>query len=290
MEIKIGNKFIGDNHPIFFIAEIGINHNGSLEMAKKLIDMACLCGADAVKFQKRDPFISVPKSEWDKMRDTPWGRMSYIEYKNKIELDFWVYEAIDEYCKRKKIIWFASPCDIPSVGFLEVFNIPAYKIASGKLTDRKMLECISKLGKPIILSTGMSWLYQIVRAMEILKNNEVIILHCNSAYPSKDRDLNIRGIHELMVNFKNIVGYSGHELGIAASFMAAIYGAKVIERHITLDRSMWGTDQSASLEYPGLRRLIRNLKKIPIWRGDGVIKVTDDEVKLIPKLRDTDTL
>jgi len=290
-EIKIREKIISATSPIFFIAEIGINHNGSLDNAKKLIDIANICGTDAVKFQKRTPDICVPEYKKQMIYETPWGEIPYIDYKKKIE--FWdaEYKEIDNYNRLKNLIWFASPWDLLSVDFLEKFNVPCYKIPSAKLTDRELLEKISSLNKPIFLSLGMSTEEEIEKAVEILKDDELILLHCNSSYPAPDIDLNLNYILTLREKYpEHIIGYSGHEYGISASLVAANLGAKVIERHITLDRAMWGSDQAASLEFSGLRRLIRDLRKLELWKGDGIKKVTEAEKIIKEKLRNINTL
>ena len=290
-EIKIKNKVISEKSPIFFIAELGINHIGSIETAKKLIDLANLCDADAVKFQKRTPDLCVPEHKKNQIYETPWGDIPYIEYKKKIEFGYEEYKEIDIYCKEKEIIWFASPWDLPSVDFLEKFDVPCYKIASAKLTDRQLLEKVSQLNKPIFLSLGMSTEEEIEKAINLLKDKDLILLHCNSSYPSHDNELNLNYIRTLKKIYpNNIIGYSGHELGISASLIAAQLGAKVIERHITLDRAMWGSDQAASLDFSGLRRLIRDLKKLDTWKGNGIKQVYDSEKKVREKLRDKNTL
>ena len=290
-EIKIKDKIISEISPIFFIAEIGINHNGSLDLAKKLIDMANICGADAVKFQKRTPEICVPEHKRNQIFETPWGDIPYIEYKKKIEFGDKEYKVIDEYCKNKKIIWFASPWDLPSVDFLERFDIPCYKIASAKLTDRELLEKIKKLNKPIFLSLGMSTEEEIDKAIKILKENDLVIMHCNSSYPAADDELNLNYLLTLKKKYPEyIIGYSGHEFGISASLIAVEIGAKVVERHITLDRAMWGSDQAASIEFSGLRRLVRDIRKLKVWKGDGIKKVTKAEKEIRDKLRDKNTL
>ncbi|RLD18665.1 MAG: N-acetylneuraminate synthase [Caldiserica bacterium] len=290
-EIRIGNKVISEVGDVFFIGEIGINHNGSIEIAKKIIDMAVLCGVDAVKFQKRTPEICVPPKVRDRIIETPWGDMTYFEYKKRIEFGEEEYREIDEYCKRKGVVWFASAWDIPSVEFLEKFNVPCHKIPSAKLTDRELLEKVNSIGKPVILSTGMSTEEEIEKAVKVLNKVELIIMHCNSSYPAKPEELNLRYIQTLKKKFPQaIIGYSGHELGISASLVATTLGARVIERHITIDRAMWGTDQGASIEFSGLRRLVRDLKALPIWLGDGVKRVYESEFKVKEKLRDKETL
>lgn len=290
-EIRIFDKIISDNSPVFFAGEIGINHNGSLETAKQIIDLAKICELDAVKFQKRTLELCVPDKIKNRIKETPWGDMTYLEYKKKIEFDEIEYKEIDRYCKEKNIIWFGSVWDEPSVDFLEKFHVPCYKIPSAHLTNRELLEKIKDLDKPIFLSTGMSTEKEIEKAVNILDDNDLIIMHCNSSYPAQNGELNLNYIKKLQNKFPDkIIGYSGHEEGISASLIAANLGAKVIERHITLDRAMWGTDQAASIEFSGLRRLSRDLKKLPLWLGDGKKKVYDSEKKVKEKLRLKNTL
>lgn len=290
-QIVIKNKTISEEGPIFFIAEIGINHNGSIETAKKLIDMAILSNCDAVKFQKRTPELCVPEHKKNEPKDTPWGRMTYLEYKNRIEFSKEQYEIIDNYCKEKNIIWFASPWDIPSIDFLEEFDVPCYKIASAMLTNKELLKKVRDTGKPIILSTGMSTLSEVDKAVKLLDDLQLIIMQCNSSYPSEDVELNLRVIEEYKKRYpRHIIGYSGHEKGYTASLVAAVLGARVIERHITLDRTMWGSDQAASLELSGLRRLTRDLSLLPLWLGDGEKKIYKSEIAIREKLRKENTL
>lgn len=290
-KIRIGDKTISEESPVFFTGEIGINHNGSLEVAKKMIDLAVICSADSVKFQKRTPEICVPEDVRDRIKETPWGDMTYFEYKKRIEFGEEEYREIDKYCKDKGIIWYASSWDILSAEFLEKLDVPCYKIPSAKLTDREMLETIRDFGKPVFLATGMSTEEEIDKAVDVLSGTDLVILHCNSSYPAVNEELNLQYIKVLKEKYPDaVIGYSGHELGISASLVAAVLGAKVIEKHITLDRAMWGTDQGASIDFSGLRRIIRDLKTIPVWLGDGVKKVYDSEVKVKEKLRDKDTL
>lgn len=291
-EITLGNKKVNENSKPFFIAEIGINHNGSIELAKQMIDMAAMLGADAVKFQKRTPELCVPKSQREIIRETPWGEMTYFDYKKKIEFSEKEYEEINQYCKEKKILWTASAWDLPSLEFLEKMNVPFHKFASAKITDKELLKRVRETKKPVILSTGGTRLEQIRKAVKVFEgSNEVAILHCNSGYPAKDNELNLKVIQTLQKEFPDkIIGYSGHEKGISASIVAATLGAKIIERHITLDRTMWGTDQAASIEYSGLKRLLRDLNKLNIWMGDGKKIVYDTEIKIMKKLRDKNTV
>jgi len=286
-EIRIIDRVISEKSSIFFIAEIGINHNGSVELAKKLIDMAVFCGADSVKFQKRTPEISVPVKFRNKIVETPWGRISYLDYRQRIEFNEEEYKEINQYCKERNIPWIASVWDIPSLKFIEQFSVPFHKIASAKLTDKELLKEIKKTEKPVFLSTGMSTEEEIKEAVRFFGNDYPLgILHCCSEYPTKDENLNLSYIKRLQKKFPNyIIGYSGHEEGIIPSIISASLGARIIERHITLDRSMWGSDQNASIEVIELCTLIKNLRKVPIWIGDGKKRVTDAEKKIKNKLR-----
>jgi N-acetylneuraminate synthase len=290
-EIKIRNKTITREGSVFFIGEIGINHFGSLEIAKQIIDIAKIYGVDAVKFQKRVPELCVPEDQKNLPKETPWGTMTYLEYKKRMEFGEREYKEIDRYCKEKGIIWFASPWDMPSIDFLEKFDVSCYKVPSAKLTDKDFLLKLKSLKKPIILSTGMSTENEIKKAVEILYGSDLVIMHCNSSYPAKDGDLNLNYIKKLLKEFpEHIIGYSGHEQGITASIAAATLGATVVERHITLDRAMWGTDQAASIEIEGIRRLSRDLHKVNTWLGNGNKIVTEDEEKIKKKLRNVDNL
>lgn len=275
----------------FFIGEIGINHNGDVKTALKLIDMAIDCKVDVVKFQKRTPELCVPVEVRNNPRETPWGMTTYFEYKKHIEFGEQEFNIIDTYCKHNGIMWSASAWDIPSVDFLLNYDIPFIKVPSAKLTDKDFLIHLKNSKKPIILSTGMSSEHQIIKAVQVLKGSKLSILHCNSSYPSNEDELNLSYILKLKQMFPaHTIGYSGHERGIASSLMAGILGAEIIERHITLDRAMWGTDQSASLERRGLKTLIRDLNKINVWYGNGIKIVTNAEKSIMPKLRDRDTL
>jgi N-acetylneuraminate synthase len=285
-EIKIGNKFIGDGHPVFVIAEIGINHNGSLDLAKKLIEGAKAAGVDAVKFQKRTPEICVPKDQWYVERDTPWGRMSYIDYRHKVEFNKDDYNVIKNFCKEKNITWFASCWDVEAVDFMKQFDVPIYKTASASLTDIQLLEKHKQLNKPIIVSTGMSTLEEIERSVSIFNNKNILIAHSTSSYPCSNDELNLKMITTLRQKYPNIpIGYSGHETGLAPTWAAVALGANFVERHITLDRAMWGSDQAASVELNGFNRLVRNIRDIEIALGDGVKRVYKSELGVREKLR-----
>ncbi len=282
--VEIGGKKIGEGCPVFITAEIGINHNGDINIAKKLIDMAVFAGCDAVKFQKRTIDVVYTKEDLDRPRETPFGNTNG-ELKEALEFGEQEYQEIDRYCKERNIMWFASPWDIGSVDFLEKFDIPCYKIASPSLTDDDLLKHVKSKGKPIILSTGMSTIEQINHAVEIIGEENLILLHCTSTYPSKPEELNLRVILQLREMFDFPIGYSGHETGVVPSVMAAILGARVIERHITLDRAMWGSDQSASLEPNGLNIMVRDIKLMPVCLGDGKKKVFESEKPILEKLR-----
>jgi N-acetylneuraminate synthase len=284
--VKVGNRFIGDNEPIFIIAEIGINHNGSVQIAKKMIEAAHSAGCDAVKFQKRTPELCVPKDQWDIERDTPWGRMTYINYRHKIEFDKNQFSQIVEFCKKKKIAWFASCWDENAVDFIEQFNPVVYKIASACLTDENLLLKHKALKKPVIMSTGMSTITEIENAVETFGTENLLIAHSTSAYPCKTEQLNLRMIQTLKDKYPSIpIGYSGHETGLAPTEAAAALGANFIERHITLDRAMWGTDQAASVEIVGLVKLVCNIRDIEQSLGDGIKKVYESELPSLKKLR-----
>ena len=269
------------------IAEIGINHNGSVPIAFDLIDAAIEAGCDYVKFQKRDPELAVPISQWDKPKSTPWGEMTYIEYKRRMEFRESDYHTIHLYCKTAGIKWFASVWDIPSAVFMDAFRVdrgvPYIKIPSACLTDDMLLLKAKETDKQIILSTGMSTIEEIDHAVEILGNP--ILMHCTSTYPTKPEELNLRMIPALKERYGLKVGYSGHEVGLSTTVNAVALGAELVERHITLDRSMWGTDQSASVEPQGLKRLVRDIRKLEVALGDGIKKVYDSELPIKEKLR-----
>lgn len=285
-EIKVGARLIGEDYPVFVIAEIGINHNGSVEIAKKIIAGAKHAGCDAVKFQKRTPEICTPKDQWNIERDTPWGRMTYIDYRHKVEFSYEEYSEIDKYCKEIGMVWFASCWDEPSVDFIEQFNPPIYKTASAVLTDFSLLKKHKALNKPIMMSSGMSTMEQIDEAVSLLDRNNLLIAHATSAYPCKNEELNLKMIETLKSKYSGIpIGYSGHEVGLAPTWAAVALGACFVERHITLDRSMWGTDQAASVEIGGMERLVSSIRDIEAALGDGVKKVYDSELGQIKKLR-----
>ena len=283
-KVKIGNKTIGEGEPVFIIAEIGINHNGDINIAKQLIDVAVSAGCDAVKFQKRTIELVYTPEELAKPRENPFGPTNG-DLKRGLEFGEKEYKEIDRYCKERGIIWFASPWDVKSVDFLEKFNMPCYKIASACLTDDELLKKVRATGKPVILSTGMSTIEQIRHAVSILGEQDLVLLQCTATYPSADEELNLRVIPWLKENFDYPIGYSGHEVGVYSSIVAAVLGACAVERHITLDRAMWGSDQAASLEPQGLSRLVRDIRLIPLWLGDGKKRVFESEIPILEKLR-----
>ncbi len=284
VQIKIGDVAVGDGAPCYIVGEIGINHNGDLGTARRLIDVAAIAGANAVKFQKRSIDVVYTADELAKPRENPFGATNG-DLKRGLEFGHDQYRHIDTYCREKSIAWFASCWDEASVDFMEQFTPPAYKIASASLTDDNLLRHHKQTGRPIIISTGMSTLAQCDHAVEVLGTDNLVILHTTSAYPAKIADLNLKMIPTLRARYGVPVGYSGHEVGLATSYAAAALGACMIERHITLDRAMWGSDQAASVEPQGLMKLVRDVRTIEQGLGDGVKRVTDDEVPIMKKLR-----
>lgn len=271
----------------YLIAEVGINHNGNMQIAKRLIDAAFSCQWDCVKFQKRVPEIATPEAQKNIMRDTPWGRLTYLDYKKKLEFGKAEFDYINTYCKEKPIDWTASVWDLPSLEFILQYDIPFIKIPSAKITEKELITAASKSKKPIIVSTGMSTLEEIDEAVKILQSNNAnfLLLHCNSAYPSKKEDLNIKVINTLKERYRCPIGYSGHEYDLEPSVYAAVLGAKVIERHITISHDLWGTDQAASLEVTAMDMLGKRIKDISIVLGDGVKKIQESEKPVREKLR-----
>ena len=284
-ELNIGDRLVGDGHPTYIVGEIGINHNGDLEVAKQLIDLAKWAGADAVKFQKRTPELAVPADQKDKMRETPWGYISYMDYRQKVEFGPDEYQETDAHCKAKGLAWFVSAWDEPSVDFTEAFAPPCYKVPSASLTDHNLLQHIQATGRPIILSTGMSTMEQIKEAVALLDMDKLMLTHTTSTYPCEPDELNLQMIQTLKQEFPCPVGYSGHEVGLVLSAVAVAMGACLIERHITLDRAMWGSDQAASVEPGGLQKLVKYVRVTEQAMGDGVKKVYDSERPSLEKLR-----
>ena len=282
--VTIGNHVIGDGYPCFIIAEIGINHNGSVELAKKMIDIAVTTGCDAVKFQKRTVDVVYTKEELAKERKSVFGNTNG-DLKRGLEFGEKEYKEIDRYCKEKGILWFASCWDEEAVDFIDEFNPPCYKIASASITDDNLLRHTKSKGKPILLSTGMSNMEEIRHAVSILGEDNLVIMHCTSTYPSNADEMNLRVIETFKKEFSCPIGYSGHERGITPSVLAVAVGATVVERHITTDRTNWGSDQAASLETAGLYHMVRDIRQTPILLGDGVKVVYPRELPIIEKLR-----
>ena len=286
MTVSIGSRVIGGGRPAYVIAEIGLNHNGDVEIAKQLIDVAADAGVDAVKFQKRTPEISTPVHMRDTLRETPWGTMTYLDYRYRVEFTREQYVEVSDHALLRGLDWFASPWDVPSVAFLEDLNVVAHKVASACLTDLPLLQALRDTGKPIILSTGMSTIAQIDTALEVLGTDRLVLLHATSTYPMEPEEANLRVIPTLRDRYPGVpVGYSGHERGLQISVAAVALGAVAVERHITLDRTMWGSDHAASLEPAGLQHLVRDIRIIEQALGDGVKRVFPGEQAPMAKLR-----
>jgi sialic acid synthase SpsE len=283
--VKIGNKLVGPGNPCYVIAEIGINHNGDLEIAKQLIQKSAEAGCDAVKFQKRTPELCVPLDQRNVLRETPWGQMTYMDYRYKVEFDENQYQELADFASKFEIHLFASPWDVESVDFLVNMKHPVIKIPSASITDIELLEKIASTGLPVIMSTGMSTMEQIDKAVSVLNKENLLIAHSTSAYPCDPSELNLKMIPVLQSRFQVPVGYSGHETGLQTTVAAVTLGACFVERHVTLDRAMWGSDQSASVEPPGLQRLVRDIRTVESALGDGVKKVYDSELKPMSRLR-----
>lgn len=285
--VRIGNRPVGDSQPCYVIAEIGINHNGDIDLAKRLISVAVAAGCDAVKFQKRTVDVVYSPEELAKPRESPFGTTNG-DLKRGLELDYYDYQEIDAFCRASKIAWFASAWDEQSVDFIDRFNPPCFKIASASLTDDNLLRHTRATGKPVILSTGMSTLDQIDHALDVLGRDNLILLHACSTYPAYYEVLNLRAIPLMRERYGVPVGYSGHETGVASTVAAAVLGACCIERHVTLDRSMWGSDHAASLEPNGISRVVRDIRLVEQSMGDGVKRVYEREHPIIKKLRRVD--
>jgi N-acetylneuraminate synthase len=282
--VTVGNRAIGGDEPCYIIAEIGINHSGNIDIAKRLISVAVAAGCDAVKFQKRTVDVVYTPEELAKPRENPFGPTNG-DLKYGLEFEQEEYEEIDAFCKSVKMTWFASPWDESSVDFLEHFHTPIYKIASASLTDDNLLRHVRRTGKPIILSTGMSTYDEIDHAVEVLGKNDLVLMHATSTYPANYEELNLRAIPIMAKRYGVPIGYSGHETGIPTSVCAASLGACCVERHITLDRASWGSDQAASLEPNGITRLVRDIRLWEQAKGDGVKRVYERELPIIKKLR-----
>ena len=284
MEVLLGQRPVGDGQPCLVLAEIGINHNGDVLNAQKLIDVAALAGCEAVKFQKRTVDVVYTAEELAKPRESPFGETNG-DLKRGLEFGQAEYEQIDAYCRNKPMAWTASGWDEASVDFIDQFDPPFYKIASASLTDDALLRHTRAKGKPIVLSTGMSTLDQIDHAVDVLGKEDLILLHCCSSYPSQYAELNLRAIPALRERYGVPIGYSGHETGIPSSVAAVALGACMVERHVTLDRSLWGSDQAASLEPNGIMRVVRDIRLVELSLGDGVKSVSPSEISVMQKLR-----
>jgi N-acetylneuraminate synthase len=283
--IKIGERWVGDGYPTWIVAEIGINHNGDLKIAKQLIQAAQHAGVDAVKFQKRSPELCVPLEQRGQMRDTPWGYITYLDYRYKVEFVERAYFEIDRYCQELGITWFSSVWDEPSVDFMEQFSPVCYKVPSASLTDHALLRHLRNTGRPLIISTGMSTMEQIRAAVEAVGMDNLVVAHSTSTYPCEPEELNLSMIETLRHEFSCPIGYSGHEVGLVPSAVAVALGACMVERHITLDRAMWGSDQAASVEPGGFERLVKYIRVTEASLGDGIKRVYDSELSSLRKLR-----
>ncbi|MFD1539632.1 N-acetylneuraminate synthase family protein [Nonomuraea guangzhouensis] len=283
--VAVGEVLVGDSEPVYVIGEIGINHNGDLDLARRLIDVAADAGCQAVKFQKRTPAICVPEAQKGQIRQTPWGEMTYLEYKERTEFGHDEYRQIAKYCDERGLHWFASPWDVPSIDFLEEMDVVAHKVASASVADHELLRALAATGKPLMLSTGMSTLSEIDQAVEILGTDKLIMMHATSTYPLPPEEANLRTITTLKERYGVPVGYSGHERGLQISLAAVTLGAVCVERHITLDRTMWGSDHAASLEPSGLEHLVRDIRIIEQAMGDGVKRVFPGEEAPKARLR-----
>jgi N-acetylneuraminate synthase len=272
---------------VYMIAEIGINHNGDMGIAKRLIDGTFAVGWDCVKFQKRNPDVCVPEEQKNVPKETPWGKMTYLEYKKRMEFEKKEFDYIDGYCKEKPIDWTTSVWDLDSLEFMKQYKVPYLKIPSAHLTNDELLIASAKTEIPILLSTGMSTIEETDKAVELLKKhaNQFALLVCNSAYPAKIDELNLRQIPKLKERYDCVIGYSGHEFGLDSTTMAVALGAQIIERHITIDHAMWGTDQSASVEIQGMDKLAKQIRSVPKMLGDGEKKVFESELSARKKLR-----
>lgn len=283
--VKIGEQWVGAGYPTYIVAEIGINHNGEVEIAKRLMDAARHAGVDAVKFQKRTPELATPPDQQNVMRETPWGYITYLDYRRKMEFGLAQYQEIDAYARKIGITWFVSVWDEPSVDFMEAFNPVTYKVPSAALTDHGLLKKLHSTGRPVVLSTGMSTVDQIRSAVQYLDMDNLIICHTTSAYPCAPEELNLRMVETLQREYPCPIGYSGHEVGLIPSAVAVALGACMVERHITLDRAMWGSDQAASVEPGGFERLVKYVRVTEQSLGDGVKKVYESEIPSMKKLR-----
>jgi len=283
--VSVGDREIGPGNECYIIAEIGINHNGDMDVARKLVNIAVDAGCNAVKFQKRTPELCVPLEQRNLMRETPWGYISYMEYRNKVEFGYAEYQEIDEYCREKGIHWFASCWDIESLELIERLNPVCHKVSSAAVTDHELISAISATGKPVIVSTGMSTIEEIDAAVDLVPDDTLLLAHCTSTYPCPVEQLNLRIIGTLRDRYGCVVGYSGHEVGLQTTTVAVGLGAYFVERHITIDRTMWRSDQSSSIEPHGLAKMVNAIRAIELAMGDGIKQVYDSERQAISRLR-----
>jgi N-acetylneuraminate synthase len=283
--VSIGGRLVGGGQPCYIIAEIGINHNGDLDCARRLIETAAAAGCDAVKFQKRTPELCVPPEQRNVLRDTPWGTMTYMEYRERVEFGEKEYREIDHACRDAGVQWFVSPWDTAAVDFMEQFDPICYKIASAALTDHALLDHVFAKGRPVIVSTGMSTQQEVDTAVGRMDLKRTLLAHTTSTYPCPPAELNLRTIPEMIRRYPCPVGYSGHEVGLQTTVAAVALGATFVERHITLDRAMWGSDQAASIEPQGLARLVRDIRVVEEAMGDGVKRVFPGEMGPMKRLR-----
>lgn len=284
-KVNIGGRWVGVGEPAFIVAEIGLNHNGDVALAKQLIAQAQAAGCDSVKFQKRTPELCVPADQRHRIRETPWGDMPYLDYRRKLEFDEGQYRQIDASCRSAGIRWSVSVWDIPAADFIAPFQPCYIKVPSAALTNEPLLRRVRELGCPVVLSTGMSTLEQVRCAVRVLGERDLVLLHCNSSYPAKPEEINLRVIPAWIAEFDCPIGYSGHEVGLQTTLAAATLGACFIERHITLDRAMWGSDQASSVEPPGFARLVRDIRVIEKAMGDGIKRVYPSELPARKRLR-----
>jgi N-acetylneuraminate synthase len=283
--VQLGDRHVGTGERAYIVGEIGLNHNGDVEIARKLVDVAKLAGCDAVKFQKRDPELSTPRAQRDVLRETPWGTMTYLAYRYRVEFGRDEYAALDQHCRTVGIAWFGSAWDVPSVDFLDSYSPPCHKIPSAVITDIPLLRRFRDTGRTLVMSTGMSTMDQIRAAVDVVGTERLILTHCTSTYPCKPEELNLRMVQTLHRDLGVPVGYSGHEVGLQTTVAAVVLGASFVERHITLDRAMWGSDQAASIEPSGLIRLVRDIRVVEAALGDGVKRVYASEQPILARLR-----
>ncbi len=286
--MMFGSREVGEGCPVFMIAEIGINHNGSMEIAKKLMDATHGCGWHCAKFQKRTPELCVPEKQKNVERETPWGKITYLEYRHRVEFSEEQYNYIDQYCREKPLLWAASVWDLPSLALIGRFNVPFIKLPSAKLCEVDLLKAACEYKLPIMLSTGMSSLEEVDRSVNLLEKltkGDYVLMHTNSTYPTPSEELNLRMIQTLRDRYHCAVGYSGHEYGLEPTSIAVTLGARIVERHVTLSHSMWGSDQSASLEVHAMDMLYKRIENIDVMIGDGLKRVSEGEIQIRNKLR-----